>query len=170
MPAHQAAVEQDRGAVEGVLDLALQAHIAPLGAEVAAQQVGQVAGQDLPQPADELGLAAPAEAREVLVRLQERLLDEVGGIDLALEALADLHPGQQGQVAPVHLQQSPERGGVAGPRSASRFSGSSVMSVAIRGSPRELVGRVVGLPPRGEWRIGRGLGYLFIRRAAGEDN
>ena len=91
---HQAAVEQHRGAVEGVLDLALQAHVAPLRPEVAAHQVGQLGGEYLTQPADEFTLAGAQEAGEVAVRLQEGLLDQVRRIDLALEALADLHAGQ----------------------------------------------------------------------------
>ncbi len=45
---HQAAVEQDGGAIKGIFDFAFEADIAPLGAEVAAEQVGQVGGQDLP--------------------------------------------------------------------------------------------------------------------------
>jgi hypothetical protein len=39
------------------------------------------------------------------VGFQERLLDQVRGIDLALEPTANLQPGQQGQIAAVPLQQ-----------------------------------------------------------------
>ena len=47
------------------------------------------------------------------VRVEERLLNEVRRIDLALEALADLHAGQQGEVAPVAFEEPAESVGVA---------------------------------------------------------
>src|SRR5205823_9430842 len=112
---HEAAVQQHGGLVEGALDLAFEADVAALGAEVAAEQVGQLGGEDLPQPEDELALGGALEVGEVAVRLQERLLDEILGVDLALESLPDLDAGQQREVTPVDLEESPERGGVAGP-------------------------------------------------------
>jgi hypothetical protein len=47
-------------------------------------------GQDLPQPADQLLLRCAAKLTEVSVGLQERILNEVGGIDFPLESPADL--------------------------------------------------------------------------------
>ena len=47
--------------------------------------------------------------------LQEGLLDEVGGVDLALEPDADLEPGQQAEVIAIDLQQLAEGRAVAGP-------------------------------------------------------
>ena len=53
--------------------------------------------------------------------LQERLLDQVGGVDLALQPPADLQPGQQRQVVAVQLQQLPQ-GRIPSPARAWRRS------------------------------------------------
>jgi hypothetical protein len=52
----------------------------------------------------------------VAVRLQEGFLNEVGGIGLALQPPADLHAGQQFQVAAVALQELPQRSTRVRPR------------------------------------------------------
>ena len=55
---------------------------------VAADQIGQAASQDLPQPGGQLslGLALAAELAEVAMCLEQRLLDQVGGVGLAARA------------------------------------------------------------------------------------
>ncbi len=108
----QAAIEQHRGAVDGFPDLPFETHVAPLGAEITAQQIGQFAGQNLPQPADEFGLGGAPEAGKAPVRIEKGLLNKVGRIDLALETLTDLHAGQQEHVTTIRLQQSSERRGI----------------------------------------------------------
>src|SRR5262249_46791360 len=65
------------------------------------------------QPAEQLRLVRSLELREVTVSLQEGFLHEVRGIDLALQALADLDAREQGQGAPVQLQELPQRPGIA---------------------------------------------------------
>ena len=66
-----------------------------------ADQVGQVPRQDPAQPGDQLGLGFALELVEVLVGLQERLLDQVGGICLALERGVDAGAGQESQVVAI---------------------------------------------------------------------
>jgi hypothetical protein len=79
-------------------------------------------GQDRTQPAGHLRLGLPAEPRERPVGLQERLLDEVGGIRIAAEATVDREPGQEGQVVRCRSRSSrgprcrPPAPGPAGPR------------------------------------------------------
>ena len=90
--------------VDAGFDLALQANVAPLRAEVTAKHVSQVGRQDLPQPADQLRLAAAAEGSKVSMRFQESLLHKIGGIHLALEALANLHSGEERKVAAIQLE------------------------------------------------------------------
>jgi hypothetical protein len=40
--------------------------------------------------------------------VEERLLDQVSGVDFSLEATADLESGEQGQVGPISLQKLPQ--------------------------------------------------------------
>src|SRR5689334_12502841 len=54
------------------------------------------------------GSVAP-EGREVPVGLQERLLDQVGRVELPLEPPADLDPGEQGQVGLIPGEEPAER-------------------------------------------------------------
>ena len=69
----------------------------PLGpsAAPAAEGVGDLAGEDRPEPGEVLGLGRAAELVSPLVGLQERLLDDVGGVDLRAEPRAELEPGEQ---------------------------------------------------------------------------
>jgi hypothetical protein len=59
----------------------------------------------LPQPAHEFLLGRSPELGEMAVGLQERVLDQIIGIDLALQAAANLQPGQECQVVVVQLQE-----------------------------------------------------------------
>ena len=86
----QALVQDARGLRQLVRQLPLQADVAAAGAAVAPHQVGEPPRQDLLQPAHQFGLRGPAEPGEMAVRFQERVLNEVGGIDLALQPVADL--------------------------------------------------------------------------------
>src|SRR4051812_25200599 len=65
-------------------------------------------GKDLAQPAHQFPLAASQELGELVMRLQEGLLDQIGGIYFSLQAPADLQPGQQLQIAVVKLQELAE--------------------------------------------------------------
>ena len=76
--------------------------------------VGQGPDEDLPEPADQLGLAAAEELGELAMGLQVRLLDQVGGVEPDLESPADQGPGQDPEIAPIKLQQQAPRGIVAG--------------------------------------------------------
>jgi hypothetical protein len=54
-----------------------------------ARQVGQVAGQDLPQPPRQLGFVAAAKLAKTRVRFQQRLLHHVGRIRLIVQGLLE---------------------------------------------------------------------------------
>jgi hypothetical protein len=76
--------------------------------------VGQGADEDLPQPGGQLGLGRAEELAELPGGLEERLLDEVGGIEPDPQRLADQRAGDQPQVVAIELQEPAQRGGVAG--------------------------------------------------------
>jgi hypothetical protein len=50
--------------------------------------------------------------------LQEGLLDQICGIDFALEPPANLHPGQQSQIAAIQLQELSQGGAAPHPSQA----------------------------------------------------
>ena len=75
----------------------LPANVALLGAGIAAKLVSQHVGQDLPQPGQQLGLGAAAKMGQVAAGLQERLLHDIRGVELAPVAAADLGPCQNVQ-------------------------------------------------------------------------
>ena len=52
----------------------------------------------------------PPELRKITLGFQEGLLDQVRGIDLALQPAADLQPGQQRQIPAIALQQLAQGG------------------------------------------------------------
>jgi hypothetical protein len=90
----QPGLQPGRGLGQGRLQGALPGHVAPGPVQVAAG-VGQVAGQDLAQPGGQLGLGLAPELRQGLVGLQQRLLDQVGGVQLGPQPRVQLQPGQQ---------------------------------------------------------------------------
>ena len=49
------------------------------------------------------------EKLKVAVGLQESFLNDVGGVELALETPADFDTGQQAQIVAIALQQRPQR-------------------------------------------------------------
>src|SRR5262249_23524174 len=73
-------------------------------------EVRDLRSQDLPKPGDQLPLAASVEVREIPMRVEERILHEIGSVDLALEAPADLHTGEEAQVVAVDLEKRSESG------------------------------------------------------------
>ena len=73
-----------------------------------ADQVGQVPRQDPAQPGDQLRLGLALELVEVLVGLEQRFLDQVGGVRLAPQRGVDAGAGQQPQVVAIRLQQPVE--------------------------------------------------------------
>ena len=79
------------------------------GGAVAADEVGHVAGHDLPQPGDELGLVAPLKCGEALMGLQQRLLHQVRRISLAAKRPLPASPGQQPQVVAVTGEEAVKR-------------------------------------------------------------
>jgi hypothetical protein len=60
--------------------------------------VSQLVGQNRTQPRRPLLGSRPAELVPVPVRLHQRLLDHVRGIEQAAELWVELEPGQQAQV------------------------------------------------------------------------
>jgi hypothetical protein len=100
-------------AAGGLVQRPLQVEVAPLAGE-AADRAGQGVEEDLPQPGRPLSFGAAAELVLRLVRLEQRLLDDVGGVQLGLHLRPQLHPGQQVQVLPIALQGSTRLLGFAG--------------------------------------------------------
>jgi hypothetical protein len=100
---HQPGLQPGRRLLQLHLQRLLQVHVTARGAE-AAGGVGQVAGEDLPQPGGQLRLAAPLELGQRLVRLQQRLLYHVRRIEFRPQARVEVEPGQQAQVVPEALQ------------------------------------------------------------------
>jgi hypothetical protein len=64
-----------------------------------------LARENLPQPSDQLPLRAAGEPVEVIVRLDQRLLDQIGAVELA--AQRRIQPGlrEKSQVITVRLEQ-----------------------------------------------------------------
>ena len=77
-------------------------------------QVRQPVDQDAAEPGYELGLALAEEPLEVGMRLEERLLHDVGRVELRPQGTADQGAGHQAEVVPVQLQQPSQRRVVAG--------------------------------------------------------
>ena len=55
-------------------------------------------GEDLPEPSRELRIAASAKLTRRTMRIQQRLLDDIGRINARLQHWIDLHAGEQTQV------------------------------------------------------------------------
>src|SRR5262249_10174197 len=64
-------------------------------------------GQDRPQPGRTLLVGRPAALVSVPMSPQQRLLDQVGGVEQAVELWVELEPGQQAQVGAKPLQVRP---------------------------------------------------------------
>src|SRR5262249_4640207 len=76
--------------------------------------IAHLVGEDRPQPGGPLGVGCAPELVAVLMGLQERLLDQVRGVELAPQARTDLHAGQQVQVLAKLLQWPPRLPGWLG--------------------------------------------------------
>ena len=76
-------------------DFAVQ--VAFLGSGVAADLVGEDVSEDLAEPGHELGLGAAPEFGEVSAGFEEGLLDDVGGVELGLEAVVDAEAGEDAE-------------------------------------------------------------------------
>ena len=85
--------------------LSFQADVSALGSKVTPQKVGETRRHDLPQPAHELRFACSLEVREVAVRLQQRVLHEIGGVEFRLKVPSDFKTSQQVKIMPVVFQQ-----------------------------------------------------------------
>ena len=68
------------------------------------RQRGQVVGENLAQPDRQLRIALAAMLLEILMRFQQRLLDDIGGIKLGLQTLVQLQACQQPQVITEFFQ------------------------------------------------------------------
>jgi hypothetical protein len=90
--------------VEAGGERAFQVHVAPGPREVA-DGVGEVVREDPPQPGRALLRRVFLPAVHRLVRLQERLLDHVGRIELGAQPRVQVQAGQEPQVIAVRLQQ-----------------------------------------------------------------
>src|SRR5262249_56249851 len=80
----------------------------------AADEVGGVVLEDAAQPGQPLGLGSALEPTEPAVRLQERLLDQVGGIDLGLQPALDARPGGEAEVVTAAREEALPGRAVAG--------------------------------------------------------
>jgi len=69
-----------------------------------ALEIGQVVQQQTAQPGQQLGLGVPLEAREVAVRFEKRLLNQVGCSPLGLKVGIESVIGDAQQVSPAGLQ------------------------------------------------------------------
>ena len=99
---------------------------------------GQVVEQDRAQPGDPFSMAFAAEVLEVAAGIEECLLEQIRGIEAALEPEANLRPGQQGKVGAIQLQYSAQ-GLRAPPRASARScSGSKLPLAFMRSSAAEL--------------------------------
>ena len=87
-----------RGGIQVSLQGPFLANVA-LAAGKIADRIGEVACQDLPQPGRLCRGVAAAERLPRLVRLQQRLLHNVRGIQLSAQFTVDLHPSHEQQVA-----------------------------------------------------------------------
>src|SRR5581483_7380714 len=105
--------ELRRRLVEERLQGALARHVAFRTPQVTGG-VGQVARQDLPQPGGLFGDAAKLELSQCLVRFEEGLLDDVGGVELASQACVESGASQEEQIVAKPLQrQNPGRSRIA---------------------------------------------------------
>src|SRR5262249_1604827 len=96
--------------VQRRLQRLLACHVA-LGPAEGAQRIRQCTGQQLAEPCQQLLGRAAAKLVALAVGLQQGLLGEVGGVELALVVRAEVHAGQQAEVVAVALQ---AKGRVAG--------------------------------------------------------
>jgi hypothetical protein len=92
---------------------ALAADVA--AAAVVAGGVGQVAGQDLPQPGRHFLCRAAAELRQRLVGLQQGLLHQVGSVEAGQQSSIEVAACQQEQVIAVTVQVIGDEGSGHGP-------------------------------------------------------
>src|SRR5262249_18668184 len=99
----QQRLQAGRRLVHGLGQGPLAGDVAGLGAQ-AAGLVGQGVGQRPPQPGGQAGVGGAAELVAGLVGLQQGVLHDVAGVELAAEALVDLQPGEGAQVLAVALQ------------------------------------------------------------------
>jgi hypothetical protein len=77
-----------------------------------AGEIGHIAGQDLPQPDDQLRLGLSLKLIESLVGLDQGLLHQVRRVRLLLQGAVDPHAGQEPHVVAVAFQQLVERAGL----------------------------------------------------------
>ncbi len=68
--------------------------------------LGELLGQDRPQPGLELGLGLAPEACQVFVGFPERLLHDVGRVQEPSQPIIDLQPSQQSQVIAILLERA----------------------------------------------------------------
>src|SRR5262245_5060957 len=64
-------------------------------------EIGQVPGEDRPQPCRSLGVVSTAELVTLLIGLQQRLLYEIRRINQLVGSIAELHTSQEPQVFTV---------------------------------------------------------------------
>src|SRR5438445_9558559 len=85
--------------------------------------MGEIHGQDLPEPGNPFALALPPELGEVPVGFQKRFLHEIGGINLSLQPPANLQAGQQVEIMAIKLQQPSQSTRLSDPSEAQEFLG-----------------------------------------------
>jgi hypothetical protein len=99
-------LQTHRGLLQGRRQRAFQARV-PLGSAQRPPGVGHIVNQHLPQPGGQLLLAPAAELVVLAAGFQQRLLHDVGGVELGLQPSVHLHAGQQHQVVSEPLQRRP---------------------------------------------------------------
>jgi hypothetical protein len=131
-------------AIERRFQRLLAGHVPLVPAEVT-HGVDQVPRQDLPQPGRPFAVVVPAKLVTCLVRLEQRLLDDVRGIELAPQPRVQVQPRQQVQVgakfAPGPDRRNPTRGSLASPMDIETVRGPIVRAIGIfrdRANPADL--------------------------------
>ena len=114
----EAVAEPNRRAIKSLADVIqrdLAAHVPPARFDVRFVCVVQAVDEDLPEPGEQLALAAAAELTKVTISAEQRFLDKVRCAHAPPQACVELRGGQDGEIVAIELQQ------VAELRAAKRF-------------------------------------------------
>src|SRR5207302_1141797 len=77
--------------------------------------IRQHAGENTPQPADQLALGPPAKRGKVAVCLEEHVLDHVTRVNLPLQSATDPESSEQSQIAAIEFEQPADGDSISGP-------------------------------------------------------
>src|ERR1700722_5220341 len=91
----------------------LEPDITALRPQVATNEVGQGGSENLSQPGQELAFGRAGKLWEMAMGFEKYVLNEVLRVQFSLQALSQLHSGQNAQVTPVAFQQLAQTTGIA---------------------------------------------------------